>query len=798
MKKLTFIIVLLFTLLFFSPVEVNAQKNPLNFRKVEGIVCDPTEATFYGPAQGIIICKNGKIFTSQDSGATWQQKDINSSEIFNSISVQHNESEGDTANVTIVGNSGLIERSTDSGNTWSEVESGTTNNLRKVTYGCSPATKQSWAYAVGDNSTVLYSDDGGKTWKKQTTIYQFDHFYDAFFINNEIGWIVGSNGIMYRTFNSGGSWNYVEGDHSNPNYYGIAFSSALVGYVVGSGGFIGYTSDGGNSWTKQNSNATEQINSIDFGGGAPDSMEVPIAVGDNGLVVTDSDKNGTWEKIDIGTSSKLTDVTTDTKGYIWIFGENGVVYTTRPLVTKPNAPSDLKVSLVSSGQINLSWLDNSDNENGFIIEKKEGLNGQWADGDTVNINSYEDKELNPNTQYSYRVSAFNSAGESSFTNEVTAKTLNTIPKAPSNLTAITKSSTQIDLSWKDNSSNENAFILERREGSNGSWVEGDTVGMNQVYCEDKELKPNTDYYYRISSYNAVGKSVFSNEVSAKTYDAAPLAPTELKATVVGGSQIDLSWYDNASNETGYKVERRTGQNPFAEIFTLNTNATVYSDKNLDDGTKYTYRVAAYNSINRSGYSNESSATTILNSPTDLTLKKNSSGFAQLDWKDNSKSESGFTIEKKIDNGSFGKLIDIAANSIIYSDVQVNVGQHLTYRVQAFNSIITSSYSNTAEIVITGVETENSIPTEYSLKQNFPNPFNPETVIKYDLPKGGYVSLKIYDILGCEILTLVNAYQDAGSYELKCSANQLSTVSGLYLYKLTANGYSSVKKMLLLK
>ena len=90
----------------------------------------------------------------------------------------------------------------------------------------------------------------------------------------------------------------------------------------------------------------------------------------------------------------------------------------------------------------------------------------------------------------------------------------------------------------------------------------------------------------------------------------------------------------------------------------------------------------------------------------------------------------------------------------------------------------------------------SIPLEYALEQNYPNPFNPATTIRFQLPKDGMVTLKVYDILGAEVKTLVNEEKIAGKYEVSFNASSLA--SGVYIYRLQANEYISVKKMVMLK
>uniref|UniRef100_A0A832G7L6 T9SS type A sorting domain-containing protein n=1 Tax=Ignavibacterium album TaxID=591197 RepID=A0A832G7L6_9BACT len=89
-----------------------------------------------------------------------------------------------------------------------------------------------------------------------------------------------------------------------------------------------------------------------------------------------------------------------------------------------------------------------------------------------------------------------------------------------------------------------------------------------------------------------------------------------------------------------------------------------------------------------------------------------------------------------------------------------------------------------------------VPAAYQLEQNYPNPFNPTTTIRYSLPKEGLVTLKVYNILGQEVVTLVQQEQTAGTYEVKFAGSNLA--SGMYFYTLEANGVSLTRKMMLLK
>lgn len=95
-----------------------------------------------------------------------------------------------------------------------------------------------------------------------------------------------------------------------------------------------------------------------------------------------------------------------------------------------------------------------------------------------------------------------------------------------------------------------------------------------------------------------------------------------------------------------------------------------------------------------------------------------------------------------------------------------------------------------------IEIELGIPQRYDLKQNYPNPFNPETKITYQLPLDGLVTLKVFDLLGREVSSLVNENQKAGIYEVMFNVSQLS--SGVYFCKMNSGSYSSLIKMIIVK
>lgn len=125
------------------------------------------------------------------------------------------------------------------------------------------------------------------------------------------------------------------------------------------------------------------------------------------------------------------------------------------------------------------------------------------------------------------------------------------------------------------------------------------------------------------------------------------------------------------------------------------------------------------------------------------------------------------------------------------------GQQYYWRVQASNFVGSGPWSDVWNFTanVTGVK-EEGIPTEYSISQNYPNPFNPTTTISYQLPVDSQVTLKVYDVLGREIETLVNERQHAGKYSLSLDGRNLST--GVYYYRLQTANEMTTRNMALLK
>ena len=187
--------------------------------------------------------------------------------------------------------------------------------------------------------------------------------------------------------------------------------------------------------------------------------------------------------------------------------------------------------------------------------------------------------------------------------------------------------------------------------------------------------------------------------------------------------------------------------------------------------------------------------------TSFTASVNGSAIS-LQWSTATETNNrGFEIERRFDKGEeisdwqtvgFVSGNGTTSNPTSYTykdDVKDLFADRYVYRLKQIDFDGTFEYSSEVEVT-------NIAPTEFAMEQNYPNPFNPSTTIKFSLPQAENVSLKVYNILGSEVATLLNGTVEAGSYDIQFDASNLS--SGVYLYELRAGNFTQIKKMNLIK
>ena len=320
----------------------------------------------------------------------------------------------------------------------------------------------------------------------------------------------------------------------------------------------------------------------------------------------------------------------------------------------------------------------------------------------------------------------------------------------------------------------------------------------------------TDYSFTPNNYSY---SNITSDQPNKDYTAILNAPTANNASNVTQSSFSANWTLIAS-ATNYFLDVATDTlftNIIAGYNNLNVgNVSTYTvNSNISPNTGYYYRVRANNISGSSGNSNVMEVTSLV--PVELAsfsvqalLNK-----IKLNWNTATEVNNfGFEIERavqsetKIKNVQHLQMIDWKKIGFVkgagtsnspkdYSFIDENPvgGNNFQYRLKQIDNDGTYKYSEILNVKI--------LPSQFDLSQNYPNPFNPTTTINYEVAVPVNVTLKIYNMLGEEVATLINnQFREAGQYNVNFNASKLA--SGAYVYRLTAGNFVQTKKMILTK
>ena len=361
-------------------------------------------------------------------------------------------------------------------------------------------------------------------------------------------------------------------------------------------------------------------------------------------------------------------------------GSDGLVYSGVPatiaidvLPVVPPAPTGLVASVQSGAQVSLTWLDNAANETGFVVQRSDNggafitIATPAAVPGTGGV-TYLDTTAQFGNTYVYQVRAMNGLTASAFSNTATVVTLS----APTGLAAVLEAGPQVSLSWTDTATNETGFAVQRSDNG-GPFATIATAaalaGTGNVSYVDATAQPGNAYAYRVSAVNGAFASAFSVPATV-TMPVAPLSPSKLTATLraVAGNppQVRLAFRDNATNETGFVIERSVNGGFFAPLVTLGpknrTGRVTYTDT-VAAGNTYVYRVRAMNGDVPSGYSNSAASVVPaapaapLNFTGTATITSARAFRVDLSWTDNSANETQFVIRRAtaIDGG--GNLVN---------------------------------------------------------------------------------------------------------------------------------------------
>ncbi|MEW6617293.1 MAG: T9SS type A sorting domain-containing protein [Patescibacteria group bacterium] len=487
-----------------------------------------------------------------------------------------------------------------------------------------------------------------------------------------------------------------------------------------------------------------------------------------------------------------------------------------PGVPVLTTPLDGATSFALNGGT-LNWNAVSPVAGGIItysvqVSTNQAFSSFVTNQNVTGVTSVTLNNLVANTIYYWRVSASENGQTSAYssTRSFSTGTGTVIPDAPT-LGAPADGTTNFPLSGGTLNytpvNGISGYQLELRENSQTG-----TLVNNLVYTSSpitlNNLKSNQTYWWRLGSIgaNSIGWSQWR---SFTTINPIPDAPT-LGAPTNGATGLpingDILTFTLVSGISGYQLELREGSQTGPLVNNLVYTASPITLSGLKYSTVYWWRLGSVGT-NGIGWSQWRSFTTVNNiitiaKPIHLSPANNSSGMVtpiSFVWT----AVSGvMNYELQISKVSTFLNLEYAATPPQnYQNVSILYASTLYYwRVRGIGSAgVVGEWSDPWTFMIgstTGVDDQNKIPTQFALMQNYPNPFNPVTSIKYEVSSIEHVNITVYDILGREIVPLVNEQKTPGRYEARFDGSKLT--SGMYVYTIRAGNFSATKKMILMK
>jgi fibronectin type 3 domain-containing protein len=382
------------------------------------------------------------------------------------------------------------------------------------------------------------------------------------------------------------------------------------------------------------------------------------------------------------------------------------------------APQLTTVTRASEAQITIAWTDSNSDRTGFRLWRCAGqgcANFTQIGGVITAPLSYDDSGLSPNTSYSYYVETFKTVSSERWAKQSGQLAATTTLLEPNNVTAATNSTTQVTLNWADRTASETGFEVWRCANPPCTATYLATAGSNATSYPDSSVCQGTSYMYQVMATNsAVPWYSTAVPLAAAVTTPAPVAPTAFTATQLNESSVKLDWDDPNSDETGYKVERCSGDSTwcgsddarFTVSYSLAANTITYTNSGLAPNSTYTYRVRAFKTADCSWSlaSTAQTVTTTVPAPAELTLQTLSSTDIKLTWTNTTSTETGFVVERCTGAGCsdfypLAAASSIAAHATTFTDSSACGNSTYSYRIKAKNAGLgwESGYSTPATI-----------------------------------------------------------------------------------------------------
>lgn len=344
-------------------------------------------------------------------------------------------------------------------------------------------------------------------------------------------------------------------------------------------------------------------------------------------------------------------------------------------------------------------------------------------------------------------------------------------------------------------------------------------GIANNYYVISGLNYAKNYYWKVRSFDGIAYSNWSAADSFQVIGVdgsnVPILSWPIGGTTVYTSPQQLSWYLNGPYAgLTYDVEYNN-DSLFTGTPTISGLTNNYTSITLTAGETYYWRVRSYDGVTYSAWSNvekfimfsglDPARPVIGNPPFEMPI------FTEnpvLSWYIQSPvSNLTYELEYSLNSSFENSTIVENVEKTYYQLITPEKEKYYYWRVRSKNeSGSYSNFSRTASFVIDQItdvnnETNQVVPDKFYLSQNYPNPFNPSTIIKYGIPKSSLVTIKIYNIIGQQVRTLVNEEKDAGEYQIHWDGkndNGQNVSSGTYLYRVIAGDYVKTLKMILLR
>lgn len=742
MKKLSFIVIFI-----FLSVDVSFAQSGWYAVSNTPIANNMTSLKFVNQNTGYAACYAGAIAKTTNGGINWILINV-APDTVNFESIQFlNENTG-----YVIGN-GKLYKTTSAGTNWSEINTGTWIVIGRCYLDF---INESTGFISGgyDNQRFLKkTTNGGNTWEDKTSsVGGANYLSQVLFLNVNTGFILMS-GAIYRTINAGNNWDTLPTPSPDYALNDIKFINETTGYAVGDAGRLLKTMNGGNNWVKITVpilpapfSFEPSLQSVNF-----ISESTGFICGRYGYIAKSTNGGNNWTLQEYGNTSFLNSIVMTSPTAGCVVGEMGSI-----LITTNGGANWIK-QYKGYPEAVFTGVYSADSLTTFAVTDNEYRSGSKIYSTT-----------NGGLDWTYKNSGY------------------TVP-----LTDIKFTSANTGFIIGDS----NKILKTTNRGEN--WVlKTPALVQNRLFAI---FFVNANTGYVSGKYGGwtgpVGSPFVMRTLNGgENWTTLPIPLAESQ------QQTGDLYFFNA--DTGFvcgeagNIYRTTNRG--LNWTTINTGFTWQGD--------YVHSIY-FTSVN-TGYLVLNHYNQALNINTGKVCKTTNGGlnWINIPLPGNIEAHGNWFYKIRFVNPNIGYMAGMRTGIVKTTNAgntwfrEALIAPARLYGLSFLNGNL--GYAVGQGIILktsplTDIETVNNIVTnDYLLYQNYPNPFNPVTQIRYNLPEDGFVTLKVFDILGKEIANLINEFNQSGTYEINWNASQYP--SGIYFYKLETNNFSQVRKMMLLK